>query len=163
MDSLPLNIHHMPHQNLPLLHFALVKNEHPPLFQDNKSHLPCHQKHRWSRLRCGKFFYFQQSSERKWENSGASLIQRNPRHYYANEPNSAHLILTAVGLNGLIASHGHLFTWKMQINFVIVIIHSDSEAKASFFSSCWDNYLMTEYACVSTKSSWFMWKPWHQK
>lgn len=32
MDSLPLNIHHMSHQNLPLLHFAPLKNEHPPPF-----------------------------------------------------------------------------------------------------------------------------------
>lgn len=32
MDSLPLNIHHMSHQNLPLLHFAPLKNEHPPFF-----------------------------------------------------------------------------------------------------------------------------------
>lgn len=103
MDSLPQNIHHMPHQNLPLLHFAPVKNEHPPpFFQDNKSRLPCHQKRRWSRLRCGKFLFSvvshsqSENTTRQWGNSGASLIQLNPPHYYANEPNSAHLIFTEI-------------------------------------------------------------------
>lgn len=106
MDSLPLNIHHMPHQNLPLLHFAPVKNEHPlssVFFQDNKSRLPCHQKHRWSRLRHEKFYFLWSltvklkilpDSERT---VGASLIHLNPHHYYANESNSAHLILTEIG------------------------------------------------------------------
>lgn len=103
MDSLPLNIHHMPHQNLPLLHFAPVKNEHPPpFFQDNKSRLPCHQKHRWSRLRWGKFLFSvvshseSENTTRQWGNGGASLIQLNPRHYYSNEPNLAHLIFTEI-------------------------------------------------------------------
>lgn len=168
MDSLPLNIHHTPHQNLPLLHFSPVKNEHPPpFFQDNKSRLPCHQKCRWS----GKFLFSvvshnqSENTTRQWENSSASLIHLNPRHYYANEPNSAHLILTEVCCwsECLIALHGHIFTWKMQINFAAVIIHTDSGAKALFFSFCWDNYLMTEYSCMSTTSSWFMWKLCHQK
>lgn len=37
--------------------------------------------------------------------TGASLICLNPRHYYANELS----VRLAVGL---IASHGHLFTWR---------------------------------------------------
>lgn len=74
-----------------------------PFFQDNKSRLPCHQKHRWSRLRHEKFYFLWSltvklkilpDSERT---VGASLIHLNPHHYYANEPNSAHLILTEIG------------------------------------------------------------------